>query len=376
MSGVGLSEPSASTFVDVPELLPPEAPESFNAALSPDNEAFLSWTSPNPAPERAPVTCYKVYLEAANGQISELGTTLSLSYRHGGLTVGTRYVYHVRAMSAAGSSEPSASAFVDVPELMAPEAPGTPNAHLTPTREALLTWLAPAPSPARAPVTGYQVYLESAGGLASPLGSEIRSLSYRHDDLRPGRTYVYHVVALSDSGPSLPSDSVFVDVPGIPIFQLAEPRLTVRADEGDGVAVISWVHRLNPELSVEVDGFELQYCRVSPTHQTDRCLYEWTTVDLNGDETLNPTTRAYTDTFDCDRSISRNPQARMCRIKAIASEESASSRFSEPTHPICPGGSEYFPPPPPPPPRSGPVCASSYPKQGKHLLGRTPGQPR
>ena len=209
LSAVGPSEPSESAFVDVPPVpsLPPEPPGSLNAELTPDSDALLTWTAPAPAPDRAPVTGYAVYLEPTGGQAQRLGQTQSLSYRHTGLLSGTRYVFHVRALSAAGPSEPSASAFVDVPPVpsLPPEPPGSLNAELTPDSDALLTWTAPAPAPERAPVTGYAVYLESTGGQTQRLGTT-QSLSYRHTGLLSGTRYVFHVRALSAVGPSEPSD--------------------------------------------------------------------------------------------------------------------------------------------------------------------------
>lgn len=138
-----------------------------------------------------------------------------------------------------------------------PFAPGSFTAELTPNNEALLRWTAPAPSVDRAPVTGYEAYLESPGGQARRLG-ETDSLSYLHSGLLPGRSYVFHVRALSDRGLSPPSNSFAVDVPGGPVVPLAVPHVTVRADEGGGRAVISWIHRLIPEVSTVVRGFALQ----------------------------------------------------------------------------------------------------------------------
>ena len=239
-SEAGPSEPSASAFVDVPpELLHPQAPGSLTAALTPDNEALLGWTAPASSPDRAPVAGYRVYLESSDGLISELGDTRSLSYRHTGLSPGTRYVFHVRALSEAGRSEPSASAFVDVPpELLPPAAPGSLAAELTPNNEALLTWEAPAPSPDRAPVTGYRVYLESSDGLISELG-DTRSLSYRHTGLSPGTRYVFHVQALSEAGRSEPSASAFVDVLPELLPPAAPGSLTTELTRTNG-ALLTW----------------------------------------------------------------------------------------------------------------------------------------
>ena len=352
LSDVGPSQRSASAFVDVPlgpSLLPPEAPGSFKAELTPNHEAFLSWTVPTPSADRAPVTGYRVYLQSSGGQISVLGDTPSLSYRHPGLSPSTRYVFFVRALSDVGLSQPSASAFVDVllgPSLLPPEAPGSFKAELTPNHEAFLSWTAPTPSADRAPVTGYEVYLTSSGGVARRLG-DTQSLSYLHPGLLPGTRYVFHVYALSDLGASLASASAFVDVPGVPIVPIAVPHVTVRADEGDQRVLISWSH-LAPELPTVVTGFILQYCKVvdiNAARHEYRCDADGWMNHPNSPSP--PTTRDMTDKFVCNGPDAR----RMYRMQALAQVRTgsggslamASSRYSEPTRPICPSA-RYSPP--------------------------------
>ena len=216
-----------------------------------------------------------------------------------------------------------------------PEAPGSFTAELTPNHEALLRWTAPTPSPDRAPVTGYAVYLESAGGLARRLG-DTQSLSYLHPGLLPGTRYVFHVYALSDRGASLASASAFVDVPGVPILPIAVPHVTVRADQGGGSALISWIH-LAPELPTVVAGFSVQYCNVVPNHMSDHC-------DPPGwqdhrKSPLPPAERVLIDEdhWDCEPLRPLERVARMYRMRALAGDDpSASSRYSDPTRPICP----------------------------------------
>ena len=347
-SAVGPSPPSASAFVDVPpSRSAPEAPGSFTVELTPDNEALLRWTAPPASVDRSPVTGYAVYLESPGGQAERLGETDSLSYLHSGLMPATRYVFHVRALSDAGPSEASASAFVDVPPARsAPEAPGSFTAELTPDNEALLRWTAPPASVDRSPVTGYAVYLESPDGQAERLG-ETRSLSYRHTGLLPGIRYVFHVRALSAVGSSEASASAFVDVPGAPVVPLAVPHVSVRADEGGGKAVISWVHRLVPDISTAVAGFAVQYCQVVPAHTSDHCGHAlgWQQVEQNGEPRFPPTTRSFDDEFECVPGDMDPPPpvARMYRVRALADEPSASSRWSVPTRPVCPSA-DYSPP--------------------------------
>ena len=239
-----------------PGVLPPEAPGSLTVELTPNGDALLRWTAPAPAGGRAPVTGYKVYLESAGGRFQALGTTRSRSYRHEGLQAGRRYVYHVRASSRAGDSPPSESAFVDVPpQPFPPEAPGSLTVELTPNGDALLRWTAPAPAEGRASVTGYKVYLESAGGRFQALGTT-RSRSYRHEGLQAGRRYVYHVRASSRAGDSPPSESAFVDVPPQPFPPEAPGSLTVELTP-NGDALLRWTAPAPAEGRAPVREYEV-----------------------------------------------------------------------------------------------------------------------
>ena len=354
-SDAGHSSPaSAPAFVDVPpDLLPPLAPGSFLAELAPGNEeVLLQWTAPPPAPERAEVTGYAVYRETPDGRPVLLGRTDSLSYRWSGspsmgLAPGQRYVFHVRAESDAGHSSPaSAPAFVDVPpDLLPPLAPESFMAELTSiegkvSNEVLLQWTAPEADEIRAPVTGYAVYRELPGGGEEYLG-ETRSLSFVHSGLLPGSRYVFYVRALSGDLSSEPSVSAAVEVPAEPIVPLSVPHVTVRADAGAGMAVISWIHGLAPHISAVVDGFSVQYCEVAdPQHADDHCATGWKD---HASSPFGPTIRAFTDRFQCNHTATTMSGARMYRTQALSDIPSASSRYSVPTTPVCPS-STYSPP--------------------------------
>ena len=106
---------------------------------------------PAPVAGRAPVTGYVVYRELPNGADERLGATESLSFTYDEqLSPANATFFSVRASSDAGQSNASASAFVDVPSgpVLAPNPPGNLVAELTSDRDVLLTWDAPAASPA------------------------------------------------------------------------------------------------------------------------------------------------------------------------------------------------------------------------------------
>ena len=350
-SDAGLSHASASASVDVPRgpVLAPNPPGNLVAELTPDREVLLTWSAPVASPDRVPVTGYVVYLELPAGDFERLGVTESLSYIHDEqLSPGERYVFSVRASSDAGQSNASASAFVDVPPtvvLLSPEPPGNFTAELTPTNEALLQWTPPTPAPERAPVTGYVVYVDSLGSPLRPL-PETDASSYLQTGLLQGASYVFHVVAQSASGPSQPSASASVNVAIGALVRLVAPHVTVRADEGVDKAVISWVHSpQSPDAGVPtaVSEFSLQYCVVDIDEQTsDHCSEGWQEFE---DISLNtPAARQVVDTaIDCDSTNGVGMGARMYRMRAVADNDSLSSRYSDPTPPVCPSAT-YSPP--------------------------------
>ena len=238
--------------------VPPMAPGSLTAELTPNGDALLRWRPPAPGEDRAPVTGYRVYLESTGGQIRRLGDTRSLSYRHRGLQAGERYVYHVRALSAAGQSPPSESVYVDVPHepVQRPDAPGSLTAEFVPTGEVLLRWTAPPPAPNRASVTGYRVFQELGGGELQTLG-ETRSLSYRHRGLQAGERYVYHVRALSTAGESPPSESVYVDVPSETALRPDAPGSLTAEFVPTGEVLLRWAAPPPAEDRAPVTGYRV-----------------------------------------------------------------------------------------------------------------------
>ena len=376
LSAAGKSVPSESAYVDVPPgPVPPEPPRALTAALTPEGHALLQWVAPTPAEGRVPVTDYEVYLEPADGTLPRsLGKTRgALSYRHtgggDGLTSGTRYVYHVRALGTGGRrSQPSESAFVDVPLAQPPQAPGSFTAELTANGEALLRWTAPVPEQGRAPVMGYRVYFQSTtGGDLEPL-PVTSAVFFVHSNLSPG-TYIYHVVALYDAGePDLgesePSAAAFIEVPGVPGLPLAAPRLSVRAYD-DQRAVpdpdnrpnhrqvrIAWIQPLSEPPSTLVVGFLLQFCDVESGHASDHCPNGWEDLsvipEVNSDQNIrlesSPQRRSVNDLINCDpEGDGTTRPARRYRIQALAAPLALASPWSATVGPVCPSA-DYSPP--------------------------------
>ena len=371
LSDAGASPPSRSASVDVPpegtqvDIQAPAPPGDFTAVLTPNNDALLQWTAPTPSPDRAPFTHFEVYRELPGNQVSEkLGESRSLSYLHPDLDRGETYVFYVVAVSGVLRGHPSRSAIIDVPleptGILPPSAPEGFTAELTPNNDVQFEWTAPKSADNRIPVKDYLVYEVQLGGGVCPLKSGstedcaerdpdfVEALTYLYSSaspLVPGQRYTYFVRARSIEVPdpdkpgmeinlmSPPSTTASVDVRADPLVPLSIPHVTVRADQGDGTTVtVSWVHNLVSQLQSLVTGFELQFCDVIPAYADDRCQTVWQTHTPR----FSPTTRTYTQqNFMCDASADPG-QARMYRVRAVANNDTLSSRYSVPTRPICP----------------------------------------
>ena len=355
-SEAGPSQASASAFVDAAPtvaLLPPAPPGNFTAEPTPNNDALLQWTAPVPSADRAPFTHFEIWHERSGTTgPRKVGESRSLSYIHPNLERGETHVFYVVAVSGVGASGPSRSATIDVPleptGILPPSAPGGFTAELTPNNDVQFNWTEPERAANRAPVEGYLVYeVQSGGGvrilnLDSDSDSDsdpVDALTYLHSPaspLAPGQRYTYFVRATSAVGTSPPSASDFVEVLADPLVPLAIPHVTVRADQGDGTTVtVSWVHNLVPQLQSLVKGFELQYCEVAPDHATDHCAGDWQPPPTSPMDAIlfPPTTRIHTE--DINNCVS-SEDARMYRGRAVANNDTLSSRYSVPTRPICP----------------------------------------
>ena len=370
-SGAGLSDASASAFIDIPpvgtqiDIQAPAPPGDFTAVLTPNNDALLQWTAPVPSADREPFTHFEIW-HVRSGMTGprKVGESRSLSYLHPNLERGETHVFYVVAWSGDLEGRPSRSATIDVPRettgpdptgILPPSAPGGFTAELTPNNDVQFEWTEPERAANRAPVQGYLVYeVRSGGGVrilnldsdddSDSLPDPVDALTYLHSPaipLAPGQRYTYYVRATSEEGTSPPSASASVDVLADPLVPLSIPHVTVRADQSGGMTdrvIVSWVHNLVPQLQSVVTGFELQYCNVLPNHPFDHCPDgNWQTPQLFGS-----TVRTHSDSFTCAFDADLQT-ARMYRVRAIANNPSLSSRYSVPTRPICPGAT-YSPP--------------------------------
>lgn len=70
-----------------------------------------------------------------------------------------------------------------------------------PPHRATLTWKAPAPGPAQAPVVGYNVYrAEKEGGEYKLIAERVSALTYTDTNVTSKHTYYYKVTSVDSRG--------------------------------------------------------------------------------------------------------------------------------------------------------------------------------
>ena len=310
--------------------LPPLAPGSFMTDLRASNDqALLTWEAPETAPNRAPVTGYRVYLQTPGGGAQRLGDTQSRSYIHSGLSPGTRYVYHVLALSVVGTSPPSASAFVDVPARGGGAVVPLDIPHVTVTADTgdgmavEVSWVQrPVPVPSEGeggfPVrlTGFSVQYcdvlpthgtdHCEGGwqdVATNFGPTTRTFADTLDCDSTGsdanrRARMYRVRALADER-SYSSRYSLPTRPLCPSTTYSSPRrvdaVFAEAD-GDDRVHICWEAPVDNESDVK--GYELQ---VTPDDELPATEDGWLIVDAHVNPETSPVCRFYAGLADGDQ---------------------------------------------------------------------------
>ncbi len=163
----------------------PSVPDGLAANLVSSSEVMLSW---NAATDNVAVAGYRVFQGDAL-----LQTVAGTSFQVGGLAASTTYSFSVSAFDAA-QNESSRSAIVIVDTTLPNEAPTTPTgvvANGVSETEIKVTWNASSDD---GTVFEYRVFREGVEIGASS------GLSYDDQDLEPGKSYDYTVLAVDDTG--------------------------------------------------------------------------------------------------------------------------------------------------------------------------------
>lgn len=162
----------------------PSQPDGLAANLVSSSEVMLNW---NPATDDVGVAGYRVYREN-----TLLGSASGTSFEVEGLAASTTYDFSVTAFDAElNESIRSASVIVDTPTPN--EAPSTPTgvkARGLSETEIDVTWTASSDDGS---VVEYRVFREGA------LIGMTSGLSYADQDLEPGQSYEYTLLAVDDT---------------------------------------------------------------------------------------------------------------------------------------------------------------------------------
>jgi hypothetical protein len=234
----------------------PSAPQNVSGVPG-NGSVLLSWDAPA-STGGAPLDTYRIREVREPGQNfseppidtvvnSGVVTALTLS----GLTNGRPYRFSVQAINGAGPGDVSDASAAVVP-VGVPSQPTDVKAVTGPVGSATVSWQAPAPSPARADVTGYEV-VTSPGGVTTTVTDP--STSTTITGLDPLVSYTFTVRANSDSGFGPMSE------PSAPTGVLGPPdRPTeVKAVKGTtaGTARVSWKPPAVDPDRADVTGYEV-----------------------------------------------------------------------------------------------------------------------
>ena len=182
----------------------PNPPTSFTATVG-TGQVALSWASGGTG--GSAITNYQVWRGTSSGSLSLLTTIgTNTTYTDLAVTGGTTYFYHMRAVNAVGTSNPSVER--SATPVSAGSAPSAPlGLLLTPADQRVhLSWSAPS-SDGGSAVTGYGIYRSLTNGsgsmtLVQTIGT---NTSYANMGLTNGTTYYFQVVAINAIGSGTPT---------------------------------------------------------------------------------------------------------------------------------------------------------------------------
>ena len=201
INAVGESEPSNEASATT-EAGVPGAPTDLEADADGPTEVELDWEAPADD-GGSPVTGYRIeYSENGDDwdDLEEDTESSATRYVHRGASAGTRYYYRVRAINAAGESEPSneASATTETSE---PDAPTGLMARAVDEGRIDLSWTAPEFDGGSA-VTGYRIEVSYGDVNWQVLTENTQSTAttYTHTGLDPNTEATYRVAAVNAQG--------------------------------------------------------------------------------------------------------------------------------------------------------------------------------
>jgi hypothetical protein len=241
--------------------IPPAAPTNLTAtAVAGSNKNLtLSWTD-NANNEQG----FKVYHSADGTAFTQIGTVGAkagtagtATYAHNNLVPGSTHYYKILAYNLAGNSSYSNTAQISMPALNLPAAPSnlTATAATGSNKNLTLSWTDNANNE-----QGFKVYHSTDGTTFTQLTSvgaktgTGATVTCPHNNLVPGSTHYYKVVAYNVDGNSSASNTAQITMP--PLKPPAAPsNLSATAVTGSNRNLtLSWTDNANDE-----QGFKIQH---------------------------------------------------------------------------------------------------------------------
>lgn len=247
---IGTGTNSSTSSAVSPAALP-SAP-SATVLLQSNGQVDVSWTAPSSTGGFA-ITSYLIEYSTDSGttwssvtQSAASGLTKSFV----GLTLGSTYVFRVKAVTSIGTGPASASTL----GMLVATAPGqvsTPAAVIGNTQVAL-TWTAPATNGCS--ITGYRVdYSSNAGSTWTTFGSALAGLTATVTGLTNGTAYVFRVAATNCIGAgAFSTTSVSVTPNPVP----GQPASLTVVGAGSQAVTLSWTA---PNSNTAITDYLIEY---------------------------------------------------------------------------------------------------------------------
>ena len=235
--------------------VPPGAPENLEAEAAGPTEVALDWDTPASDGGSA-ITGYRIEWSRdgdAWADLEEDTESRSTRYLHRGARPGTRYHYRVRAINAAGESEPSNEARATT-EVTVPDGPTGLAARAVGESRIDLSWTAPA-FDGGSEITGYRIEVSygDVNWRVLSVNTQSAATAYSHTGLDPATEATYRVAAVNAVGhggySNMATARTGATVPGEPRGLDARPVGTDRID-------LSWAPPLE-DGGAEIEGYRI-----------------------------------------------------------------------------------------------------------------------
>ena len=233
----------------------PGMPGAINVTVG-SEQATLTWTASDP--NGSPITDSIIQYQAAGGAWGQLddGVGIGTTFTVGGLVNGTSYSFRVAARNSNGDSVPRQSSSVTI---VGPAGAPTGLSVATASRQATLTWTAPASNGGSA-IQNYTVGYTRSG--QAEVTTVVAGTPATISSLLNGQTYSFRVRANTGFGAGNWSDVSTVAITGVP-----DVPTGLSATPASGQATIAWTPPVDNGGSAIIR-YDIEYTPAGGTAQT------------------------------------------------------------------------------------------------------------